>query len=422
MQRFNLSNKLNFWITILLATIAFTPFLNRNVSEIAKVLILALWCCTAFTGGFHFNNKVSKWWLLFLFYQAITVIVGHSNMSINTIVSRTTIYSIPIMVTHVVNNYSIRSQRNMQRILLIVLLYNVISNVIIGIRNPDIYNTLNVVDKHDSDLLTNAGSTSFVSICLFTIPLCWILVKYGAGRWFKIICAVLLVASAYFMVFVNSRATALLLLIIIVFGYIIPIKLTEDRHNTSRKYLLLILILIAIYLGFIPFLELLAKLFANMDGMAGRLSTRMLDIIQFIQLGADVNSMGDGSFLKRILLWQTSWNTFIENMANCVFGIGEDVHLWDYYSLLSSGVGSHSTILDCLAQYGIIGGFFLYKCFTSSFNFIKHQINIVVLEKRFELVIGVFVIYSILNISLTSDLLFMLLFLYPLTFSCIKNE
>ena len=132
--------------------------------------------------------------------------------------------------------------------------------------------------------------------------------------------------------------------------------------------------------------------------------------------------MNDGSFLKRVLLWQTSWNTFVSNLSNFVFGIGEDVHLYDYYSLLTCGVGSHSTILDCLAQYGIIGGFFLYKCFTTSLSFIKQQICEIVIEKRFGLVFVVFVIYSILNISLTSDLLFLVLFLFPLTFSCIKNE
>ena len=422
MQNGYLLYKLNFCITIILATIAFTPFLNRNVPEMANLVLLALWSFTAILGGFRFDNKVSKWWLLFLLYQAITVIIGHSNVSINTVIARAPIYCTPILITYVVNNYSFKSRRNMQSILFLVLLYNIISNVIIGFQNPEIFNTLNIVDKNDADLLTNAGSTSFVAICLFTIPLYWLYYKYESRRLYKAIAIVLLVASTYFMVFVNSRATALLLLIIIVFGFIVPIKHTNIKHNKRKRPLLLILVLVAMYYGAIPLLELLASFFSNMDGMAGRLSTRMLDIIQFIKLRGDIGSMEDGSFMKRILLWQTSLSTFTDNILNFLFGIGEDTHLYDYYSLLNCGVGCHSTILDCLAQYGVIGGFFIFKCFTSSFSFIKKQISNVIIKRRLEIVYIVFVIYSTLNVSLANDILFVFLFLFPLTFSCIKNE
>lgn len=422
MQKGNFIYKLNFVITIIIATIAFTPFLNRNVPEITNVALLVLWSCTAILGGFRFDNKVSKWWLLFLLYQALTVIVGHSNVSINTIIARAPIYCTPVLITYIVNNYSFKSRRNMQSLLLLVLLYNVISNVIIGAQNPEIFNTLNVVDKNDSDLLTNAGSTSFVAICLFTIPLCWLCNKYGDNRLFKRISLLLLVASTYFMVFVNSRATALLLLIIIILGFIVPFNHSDENRKRRKRPLLIILVLVALYYGTIPLLEFLASFFSNMDGMAGRISTRMIDIIQFIELSGDVGAMDDGSFLKRLLLWQTSLNTFTNSLFNFLFGIGEDTHLYDYYSLLSCGVGCHSTILDCLAQYGIIGGFFIFMCFKSSFDFIRNQTNNVIIKKRFEIVSIVFVIYSILNISLTSDLLFIYFFLFPLTFSCIKKN
>ncbi len=413
----------NMCFTVLLVAVALTPYLNRNLSEISKVVLLAAWFTSASLSGFRFNPDILKWWLIWILYQSFTMLIGHSTLSINAEISRLPTYCIPIMMTYIIRGYGHAKLNRLLYISMIILLYNIVSNVIIGFRHPEIFETLNVVDKNDRDLFTNAGSTSFVSICLFSIPTSLLLFKKIKSKVGKMLCLSNGLLAFLFMVFINSRATALILLIIMVVWLILPVRSHGKSTTNARKNIWIYIgVGIAIYLGTIPMLEFIAQFFMDMNGMAGRLSTRMLDIVQFIQVGGNIDSMGDGSFAKRLLLWLTSWNTFTASPLNFFVGIGEDVHLYDYYSLLQCGVGSHSTILDCLAQYGIIGGFLLFNCFKSSFSYILNLCESYELRARINTVFIIFALYSLLNNSLTMDLFFVVFLMIPLAIIQITDK
>lgn len=86
---------------------------------------------------------------------------------------------------------------------------------------------------------------------------------------------------------------------------------------------------------------------------------RLLDIAHFLEYG---NSLSGIHLDARIRLYGMSWSTFLDNP---IIGIGP------YYYISNMGIGYHSQILDDLARYGIVGGFFITLFIVTYYEYVR---------------------------------------------------
>ena len=417
----------NFSITLVLAVISISPFFYRNISDYVLLLSFLIWFVSAVSSK-SIKLRITKknifclWWIGYLMWQFLMTIIGHSESSPNLIIVRSPIFCIPIIMSIILASYNVKEVKLLVRFLFIIVSFNVITNVIIGIQNPDIFQTLNLIDKSDADYHTNAGSTSFVGVCMFFIPVCLFCRKNVRNIVDRFLLLIMIVLSLWFVVVINARGTAFFMLTLLLLGYFFVNR--EVKKNRSKAYYISFICIFGLLttLVLIPSLQFLSEVFSESEGMAARMSTRFNDIISLVEGGGDIDTMNEGSFFKRILLWQASITTFLANIPNFLFGIGEDIHEADMYSLIKAGVGGHSEFFDCAAEYGFVGIIFMYKMVSSIFSYMKNLSTDRIIRGQVIVVEIVFVLYSFMNNSLLSDQLFIIFFVMPLVLYLIEND
>ena len=405
------SNIFNLIMTIVIIAVAITPMLNRIFSEIMNVILFAVWVITIVMANVKINKgkDIIFSWIGVLLYQLIMIIIGHSFASPNVIIARTPNYMIPAMMVLIISNYNKKELKVLINAIFIIVALNLLSNIFIGFVHPEYFEVINLADEGSEEFKSNVGSTTFVTVCLFFIPIMLFTARYHKAKVPMMV--LLFLASCYFIVILNARGVAVILLVLMIFGLL----WSKRNHDILSVKSLLKLVPIILIIGYfiIPVLTFLAESFSELEGMAGKMAVKFSDISDLVSAGGNIEALGDHSFYKRIILWMTSWDSFTQSLSSFIWGIGENTHESDYYSLIKSGVGGHSEILDLLAMYGIIGGLIYYKAFKATFSFIIRQASVEIKDKvKFVLVI--YIIYSICNTTLIPAVSFIVFFLFPI--------
>lgn len=409
----------NLCISSIVALIALTPYLTRISTVQINFVLFLLWVVTAMNSGFFrlvrsYNEKgMLKWWCLFFLLLVISSIVGHSNTSLQTAIVRIVKLAVPLQFMFILKNYNYRESVLLLKIILSIFCYSLISNMIIGVTNPMIYETLNHAASNDADYNTNAGSTSFVTACLFLLPSLYFLYNAIYNNTIKVLLAVLGLMSLLMIVVINSRGTALFMLILMLVGFYIVRKGISFRHKYLFASLILLFLVLFWQYGMLPFLSFLEDLFSNATGMSGRLSSRMADLSATIE-GGGIEFAEEGSFVHRVMLWQASINTFTSNFSNFIIGIGEDEHDYDFVGLIAAGISDHSEWLDNLAKYGIIGGYILLKAISFTFKTFLDYASDTLVRDQMIVIFLIFCIFSLVNGSLNPTVLFSIFGILPL--------
>lgn len=213
----------------------------------------------------------------------------------------------------------------------------------------------------------------------------YIFYKSKKYSWLKYIIYVL---GALFLF--NAQITMALL--IYVFNIVIMsfILKTKNRKEYIFKAILCILIICAC-LNYREILSSIAK-FANDD-----LRSRILELLEF----DGVKNATEGDIGARIRLYTISLLAFINNPIIGIWG--------------KAGYGSHSTFFDLLGAFGIVGilGIIgLMKPLIILKKSLKQDSNF----KKMSIVsITIFIVLSCLNVSTSSDILLMVMFILPIT-------
>lgn len=411
----------NLLLTSALAAIAITPILSRNFSYIGNLVIFVFWIFSALSmkcakNRLNSYKKVYFWWLVYIFWQLFLCFIGHSNVSINFLLIRIPIYCIPIMTLLILRNYNYKELLLLVRGIFVIISINVISNIILGINDPTIFYVLNGLDAGVADKTTNAGSTLFVAVCLFTMAICWIIFKNTQRRTNKVLSIVFIVSIGYYLLFLNTRFTASMLLLIMVLLFIVLNKY-KSNHKRLNTFALLIVVLLFLTFALVPTLDAIANFFSSSE----RMSDRLNDVMELAQ-GGDIDNMEDGSLAQRYILSMTSLNTFTSSISNFLIGIGEDNHGYNLYDLLKCGVGGHSEFFDYLAKYGAVGGFLVIKVLSSTMKFIHSLTNSSNIKNNLKVVMITFIIYSFLNTSFLSGIFYVIFMVLPIVILLIDNK
>ena len=130
-----------------------------------------------------------------------------------------------------------------------------------------------------------------------------------------------------------------------------------------------------------------------------------------------MDSLDNSSLAGRFLLGMTSLKTFFSGITSFIWGIGDNIMIkeqYEFYDLLSLGIGNHSQFLDTLAKYGIIGGVIFVNIVKGMSIWLKK----IAIRRQFSHYIGLFVFVfffqSVLNNSLFPDLFIIIFILFPL--------
>lgn len=189
----------------------------------------------------------------------------------------------------------------------------------------------------------------------------------------------------------KAQITMALLLYIFSVAIMSFILDTKKRKDYIFKIILLIL---TIYICFYyqEILLSVAQLASN------DLRTRILELIEF----DGIKNATDGDIGARVRLYTMSLLAFVENPIIGILG--------------KSGYGSHSTFLDLLGGFGLVGILGIVGLLSPMLamkKLVKKDTNL----KRMSIIaIVIFSILSCLNVSTSSEILSMVLFILPIVF------
>ena len=401
---------------ILLMVIYYTRVIYETMSPLLSLLVVLFWCCQSFFLKFPQQIFAKKWsylWLLYLLLGLFMVFIGFAEVNVFFYVSRLSFYVLPIAGFFVVSCYNRKEQLLLLVIFSIVFLGNLGWNFYLGYSFPDIFESLESTEESkELEIIMNIAPTAYHAICLFSIGVAFMFIEncrtFISFLYSGIIIAVLL----YFMISLNSRATAIIVLLLLLIG--IYIAKREPRRIRLKNYYITRVLLVVV-LGSLLVLPVLVWLVNNIDD--SRLIERFQTLVDFTSSKGNMNNIEEGSFTQRILLMQTSLKTFCANPINMMIGIGEQTNVLGV-DLMKSGIGNHSEFTDVLARHGIIGAILFWKILSFYYRWLKSLSSYRTIVKYVSVIFVIYIIYGFLNKVFQPILLIYMFMIFPI---CIKQ-
>ena len=399
----------------------YTHYLEGTYSFIIPLGLTVAWLVLSMmTGrikGLLFNS-VTVWWMAYLFLCVMMVIMGFSSTNMNFIISRLPYYIIPAIGFFVIKNYNRKEQLLILTAFLVVYLVNLVYNIYLGLQFPDIFE-----EQTSSEISIefarqmNIASTGFIIVgyCLIgTLLMTMLIVKSSILR---LMCILLIFPIAYYMLFQNTRGTAILLLFIELVGLLLAYFEPKKQRNRKAFYLFATAVLVLLVL--VVFIPLMSWLIENLN--SERLTERFNDLVDFRMSGGDVNSVREGSFYQRVLLAQTSFNSFLSSPISVFIGIGDHTQSLGG-DLIKSGIGGHSEFIDVLARYGLVGAIVFWNIMKNYYRMLQKQTMTREVLKYVNIIYTVFLISGIVNTIFFPVMLFFMYLLFPIIINFTVNK
>ena len=399
----------------------YTRFIEGTYSVIIPLGLLMLWFVfsvfTRKTKGLLFN-KVGVWWMSYLFLYVLMVMIGFSSTNLNFVISKLPIYFIPIIGFFVIRHYNNREKEVFLAAFFIVFLVNLLYNIYLGHQSPNIFEELsNSEESINMSVMMNIASTSFVGVCPWIIGAIAMTIMVIKNRIWTTTCLLVIIPIAYYILFQNTRGIAVLLLLTELVGFVLAFF--EPKRKSGRKayYVgMVVLLIIVFFMVFVPVMSWALEYIQS-----ERLAQRFNDLLDFRKSSGNVSQVSDGSLSGRLLLIQTSFNTFISSPLSFLIGIGDHT-LAHGGDLIKSGIGNHSEFVDVLARFGLIGAFVFWKIMKSYNWFLKTTSTIHDIRKYVNVIFVIIVLYGFLNLMFLPDLLIFLYIVFPIIVGLTNNK
>lgn len=381
---------------ILMSLYYYTHFIEGTYSSFIPLVLIMFWFAHSLTISNISEillNKGQKWWMIYAFVAFMMVVLGFSSTNINFFITRIPYYSVPAIGYFVIKHYRYREMVVLLSAVSIIFFANMSQNIFLWTLNPEIFEEQESTDMSlDFSKAMNLADTGFIAVCLFSIGMLVMVIDNMKGRFHRLLMLGAMLIIAFFILFVNTRGTATLLLGVMIVGLFLA-KFEPKRANVRSYYITNILFIILV--GAFIVIPLLLWLLENMESK--RLADRLNDVLSFINSKGDVNSVSDsGSMSARIALSKTSLNTFFSNSINMLIGIGD--HTVEIgMNLHKTGIGNHSEFIDVLARYGLVGAFVFVKILKSYYHNIKNITTSRRLIKYVNVIFFTFILYGFLN-------------------------
>ena len=357
----------NMAITAILFAFYISPFLSRNVHIFIKLAFLGLWIVTAIPlpvrKTMYYPSNMIKWWSAYVIWMIAMCVIGHSSTPLPQFIRHFPLYCTPFMMTTIIRSYNLKEMKWLWVAFIFLFAVNLAHNYWIGFTQPELFNMVKAKDGDTTGFISNAGGSEFVYLCMFLVPIFWIVWQSSEEKRTKRLLILLIIFASGYFIFINDRTTATVTLFLMIIMFLLVKGAGVGKGHIVKIVAGLVIVLLLLSIFSRQIFTFALDLFED----SARMSNRLEDLFEVSQ-GADLNDMDDGSLGARYLLWMTSINTFLSSIPNFLIGIGDDVHEGDILSLVRYGVGCHSEFFDLAAKYGIVGIILV-------FNFIKNAVK-----------------------------------------------
>ena len=335
------------------------------------------------------------------------VAIGFSSTNINFVISRLPIFILPCIGYYVIQNYNRKEKEMLLFFFILIFGLNLIYNILLGFTMPDIFEEQESTELSiQFAVMMNIADTGFINLGVLIVGVLLMAVLVDKKGMHRFLCSFFMIPILYYMLFQNTRGTAILVLLFEIVGFIMAYYEPKNIRNHRPYYLGIgTVLLVMVFVLFIPIIEFIINHLES-----ERLAERMNDLIDFKQYGGNVNQLNNGSFALRIALAQTSLNSFLSSPISFFIGIGD--HTQNFGDdLIRSGVGGHSEFIDVAARYGIVGMFVFFNILKRYYLLLKKISGNRNIHKYVNVIFFIFILTGIFNNVFGSK---QLIFLYTI--------
>lgn len=413
----------NIILIAILCLFYISPYLNRMVHIYIKLFFLLLWMMSdrnlPIQKERFYPRKMMFWWGVYVFWMIAMCLIGHSTMSIVYYIARLPLFCVPWMMVSILRSYNLKEMKLLWKLFVAICAINLLQNYWIGFTNPEIFHLINKM-RQNSDvegLNTNAGGSDFVGLCLFTVPVFWIIHQSSNKGLVRLLSVLFMVLLSVYFIFINDRATAAVVLLMMIVFFLI-VRFAGNGQRIIKRIVFGLIVAISLVLVFAQDLFAVAlEIFSEAPRMAGRIQD-MYEVME----GADIEEMDDGSLGARYVLWMTSVKTFFSSIPNFLIGVGDDFHEGDIASLIKYGVGCHSEFFDLPARYGIVGVIMVYKFFFHGIGYLKRFSDSDKQSLNMLVFLVCYIFFSFVNNTIMLPVYYSLLVFFPVSLVLVNKK
>ncbi len=374
----------------------FTHYIEGSYSFIIPLGLSLFWLLQSITISNLNNvmfNKIAVWWWVYLFLCITMVIIGLSSTNINFVISRLPIFIIPGMGYFVIKNYNKKESIVLLSLFALIFGVNLVYNIVLGFNMPDIFEEQESTELSiQFGVMMNIASTGFINVGVFLLGVLFMLFLLRKGLIKRLFPIMVAIPIGFYILFQNTRGTAIILLLVEIAGLLMAFFEPKGKKNLKPYYIGMgVGLVVLAFVLFIPIIE-----FVIQNLQSERLAERMNDLLDFKQSGGNSSQLDEGSFAKRLLLAQTSLNTFLSNPINFFIGIGDHTQSFGG-DLVKSGIGGHSEFIDVAARYGIIGIIVFLNIIKEYFKLLKRLTFDRDIQKYVNIIFLIFILMGIFN-------------------------
>lgn len=252
---------------------------------------------------------------------------------------------------------------------------------------------------HLSDDAILTGNYSFTATLTILLPTLYIALLSKITIFWKILVAIFIATTFYFIIHCN-----LMISILCLFMTIPIIAISSNNMKLSAKKILKIYLIVIsfIIIGIIckKILILILEQFAellNYDEVNKKVS-------QLISL---LNGSAVGNVESRFGLIAVAWNTFLNNP---LLGIGPQNNAQLYFKIY---LGMHATLFDDIARYGIVGMGIMISVYRKFFKTCAKMYVSTSCMKALKTSVVIYIIISMLNPTISANVGIVLFFVVP---------
>lgn len=405
-------NNFNVFLVIALAGICLTPLLGTNIKttpRIFQLAILILWYfdVVIVKGRLRVTKQV-LFVFIWMLWEAAYKMIGISSATWSNIFQKEIFYSLIIIMLYMKTGTTFKQKKIIVWSIVMISAFNVIDNIMLCTKYP----TANEMVAGGTEDLSvtffaglNIGTTMFGFITVLFSGIMLIIALNDIKFKTRIFFGLLSLCADYFVVFLSNRGITVLVWILMTALILFTKFFIKNSKNKLVCVTSIIAILIAANFLSVPILK---WLIINVDSY--RLQLRFNTLLTYMLSGGSIY-IRHSSFIERLSYLALSWNTFINNFFNFVFGVGYP----QFNDHIAYGVGSHSEIIDSLAKYGIIGGFFIFKILKNSLKSVFENLRAYKFSTETIIIMLTFLIYGLLNNVFTPEVGVIIFFLLPLS-------
>lgn len=377
-------------------------FLSDKIPIVAKFGVVLLWLIIAIDTDRGFLSRY--------IHIATPVFITLFFLIVSNLFGRTAYYDAYFMlfmylaiIQALFAYYFFDSSADGKRIILFVFIVDLcivtIHTFVLVLQNPIIVRAMSTSAEMRSQLLQNdipngiGGYGLCYQLAFFTPCVAYIFnekIRNSLVKW-------LLYIAIIISLFQFQIAMALIFSVIFIFGIEIIRQNGSNKNEFFIKIAFMVLLFVIIS-NFSTIIELVIK-YANTD-LENRLNELLLIRSNGIERASDINS--------RMRLYTISTYTFFDNPLWGTFGKGT--------------FGGHSTFLDILASFGVIGFAGIYGICRPLILSYKMRYKGSIERRYIFCIIAVFIVFATLNVALSSDILLACNLMIPLIFEKSRDE